>query len=223
MQSISKQKYYFGLDLGRERDPSAISIIDSHLLTKDERDPRTYEWITEWRFHVVHLERIPLGNSYVDVAAYVSDLLHQYPLARNSHLVFDATGGGLTFYDLLRTKILPTKIHAVTFTGSGEPRQDGERWSIPKALLISHLHTLFATGRLRISSHLALADRLLDELSSLQLRFTASGHDTYEPDSSTKHDDLAMATALAAFFPVHSNSAIFPRLKGFHPNLGPNQ
>ncbi|MCC6586735.1 MAG: hypothetical protein IT168_08600 [Bryobacterales bacterium] len=222
MQTISKQQYYLGADLGRERDYSALCLIDAHLLTKDERDPCTFNWITEWRFHVVHLERIPLGNSYVDVASYISDLLHQYPLARNSHLVFDATGGGLTFYDLLRTKIIPAKLRAVTFTGTGDPRQDGDRWWIPKSLLLAHLHTLFATGHLHISSHLPLADRLLGELSSLQLRFTSSGHDTYEPDSSSKHDDLAMATALAAFFPVHSNSSIFPRLKGFHPNLGPS-
>ncbi|MCC6590553.1 MAG: hypothetical protein IT168_27930 [Bryobacterales bacterium] len=79
MQTISKQQYYLGADLGRERDYSALCLIDAHLLTKDERDPRTFNWITEWRFHVVHLERIPLGNSYVDVASYISDLLSSQP------------------------------------------------------------------------------------------------------------------------------------------------
>ena len=65
------QEYYVGVDLGQKKSYTAIAVVERRTDRVEVRDPVT--WAMEWknlsppRLLVRHLERVPLGTSYVDV------------------------------------------------------------------------------------------------------------------------------------------------------------
>ena len=94
--------YYIGLDLGKSRDHTAIAVIEHRVEATAERDPRTYDWITETTARVRWLERIPLGTTYDEVIRRVADLVDRPTLRSKSTLVVDATGPGAPVVDQIR-------------------------------------------------------------------------------------------------------------------------
>ncbi|MCC6587424.1 MAG: hypothetical protein IT168_12080 [Bryobacterales bacterium] len=141
--------------------------------------------------------------------------MHQAPFVNKSQLVYDRTGVGDSLTDLFKASRLPARIRPVVFTGGHEVSHNvrSGSWSVPKQTLLSHLHTVFATKHLYIPRDLPLAPILLEELASLQVNITNSGNATFEPESSTQHDDLAFSVALAVFFAVHDKTPILRNLK----------
>ena len=79
--------YVIGLDLGKQSDPSALSVVfaDGH---------------DHARLNLVHLERYPLGTPYTSVADRVSALV-QDPRLSSPELVVDAGGVGGAVADIL--------------------------------------------------------------------------------------------------------------------------
>ncbi len=71
---------------------------------------------------------------------------------------------------------------------------------MPKSLLVSQLQVLLQAGRLKVARGLPDAAVLVEELSSFQVRVTAAGHEQYAAWREGAHDDLVLATALAAWY-----------------------
>ena len=213
LPGISNSTHEVGLDVGRYVDYSALCIMEVHQYTSHRRDPFSLNFPTEYRFIVRHLERFQ--KSYTDTANYVSYLLHQAPFANNSRLVYDRTGVGDGLTDLFKASRMPARIKPVVFTAGHEVSHNvrSDSWSVPKQTLLSHLHTVFTTKHLYIPRDLALAPILLEELASLQVNITKAGNATFEPESSTQHDDLAFSVALATFFAIHDKLPILRNLK----------
>src|ERR1022692_3885421 len=111
--------FYVGLDLGQKRDHAAIAVVER----------------TEF-FLVRHLERIPLGTPYPDVAARVREVVQDEKLAGQCALAVDGTGVGAPVVDLLRAGRLGCDLSAVTITGGERESQSGGVWSVPKRDLI---------------------------------------------------------------------------------------
>jgi hypothetical protein len=145
-------------------------------------------------YQIRHLQRLPLGTSYVAVVAHVQRVLQRVPRAE---LVIDLTGVGVPVRNIFLSEGLsPT---GIVITGGGEVKQHGSGIiHCPKLTLISRLQVLLHQGRLKIHKEIPDAPVLVRELQDYRTEFTPSGQLTYNARSSA-HDDLLLATALAAF------------------------
>ena len=216
---IKPPTYKLGLDFGYERDYSTVVVLEYSVFQNGKHDPTNWQWIHEHRFHIRHIERIPLKTDYTAVADYIRDFVTHPALLHNTEVVLDCSGVGRAVYSIFLTRSIAAKLRPVQFTSGDNVRQVDDKWHIPRSVLLTNLHTMFANRHIKIGRRVPHAPELLDELHSLQMRISRAGNDSIQPALSTGHDDLAIAAALAAFFPSHNNPAIYPRMKGTHPNL----
>lgn len=179
-------------DIGQSSDPTAICVMQHQI--KQHRNMEEITRISE-RFDVRHLQRLPLGLSYVDQVAEVRRLLSRPPLCDGCAFIIDNTGVGRAVGDLFdESGMRPTK---VTITaGNEQTRVDYQRWHVPKGILISTLDARLHLGELRIAADLMEAGPLKDELKDFQRKVTAAGRTQWEARVG-KHDDLVLAVALA--------------------------
>ena len=80
--------------------------------------------------------------------------------------------------------------------GDGEHSKGGYDY-VPKKDLISGLQILFECGELKIAKTLPHLEVLKKEMSAMQVKVTASGHETFGAWREGEHDDLVFAVALA--------------------------
>jgi len=181
-------KYFFGLDLGQSQDYTACAIL--------ERIPGTGG--AQARYHGVHLERLALGTPYPAVVAHVAGLLATPELRGRTALVVDATGVGRPVVDMLRqAKLAPV---AVTITGGDTTSHDGSGHRVPKRDLVSVVQVLLQSERLKFAEALPAVPALVQELLAFRVKITAAAHDTYGAWREGAHDDLVLATAVAAWY-----------------------
>jgi hypothetical protein len=180
------EQYFVGLDLGQSQDYTALSILE-----RKDRKPFTYD--------ARHLQRFPLGTSYPDIVAKVSDMMRRAPLVDNADLVVDATGVGRPVIDLFNNaRLRPV---AVTIMGGSTVTEEKSRvFRVPKRDLVINLQVLFQQGRFRIADALPDSQTLLNELINFKVKITTSAHDTYEAWREGIHDDLVLSVALAAWY-----------------------
>lgn len=189
-----KPLYLIGLDLGQAQDFTAISILQ-----QIGTQPAHY--------HLRHLERFPLKTSYQVIADSLASLTRREEVAKQQWVVIaDSTGVGAPVIDMLkRVELKPV---AVTITAGFEvTRVSGREFRVPKRDLVSTLRLLLDDKRLKIAQGLPDAKTLVDELLNFRIKLTKSGSDTYEPWREGEHDDLVLATALAAWFGEHQVKA----------------
>src|SRR4051812_32912227 len=94
-------EFLIGVDLGQSKDPTAIAVLERAEI-KGSFDPVMYAYRKIVELRLRHLERIPLGTSYVDVVDRVVRIAQFGPLAGRCRLVVDGTGAGRPVVDLLR-------------------------------------------------------------------------------------------------------------------------
>jgi hypothetical protein len=182
-------RFYVGLDLGQQSDYTAVAITEK-VPPSGTDDPE---------LHVRWLERFR-DVLYPDVAERVGRLMDAPQLRGEAALAVDATGVGAAVVDMLRKSGLT--FDAVTITG-GDTESHGatySHWRVPKRDLIGGLQVLLQSGRLRVASQLEHAETLKRELLNFRVKVNVStGHDSYEAWREGDHDDLVLATALAAW------------------------
>ncbi len=179
--------FIVGLDLGKQNDPSALSVV---AVREDGQSPSA-------RLGLVHLERYPLGTPYTMVAKRVAALV-QNPRLNSCELVIDAGGVGGAVADVLVAEGI--RFTPVTLTGGRIVRQQGGSVRLPKSLLINTLEMAFRTGRLQVAQDLRLWPALEEELLSLRRKIDEkTAHVSFEHRTSSGHGDLMIATALAVW------------------------
>lgn len=182
-------KFFFGVDLGRDQDHSAIGLIERIELTRVEGMTASIEY----KFNLTFLERIPLATPYPDVIQRVKDAIRRLLLNVNAYptLVVDGTGVGAPLVDDFRKMRSDCYVVPVIITSgsSASERKDGTRL-IPRRDLLMAVHMLVENGQLQIPQDLPYHEDLLREALNLS-------HDG-TPRSTTEHDDLIMSVALAA-------------------------
>ena len=220
MPSKHPSHFFLGLDLGHQQDHSALIALESSTIVYDHRDPVSFEFITEKILSLRHIHRFPLRTPYTAVSEHVRDLIRQPTFHGQSSLIVDAGGPGLPVYDLLKTFHLPASLFPVMITAGDRVTKQHPFWRIPRRILLSNLHTLIYTRALTIAGEIRHARTLLKELSSLRLHLAPTGYESFEPARSSQHDDLVIATALAAYFATHVKSHLRRTgpLPGFHPD-----
>lgn len=217
--------FVLGLDLGQAGDPTAISVLEEPLwLTEETRWhlnqaaggwvwPRDLQpdWLdrirADWRaapekppLRMPHLERLPLGTSYVEVVRHVKALLARPPLATSrTALVIDFTGVGRPVYDLfVEAGLRPI---GITVTGGNDVHPDDAGYRVPKRDLVAAAQAVLQSGRLRIAEALPDAQTLRNELISFKIRVNIkTGHDQYGEWRNGKHDDLVLSAAMAIWY-----------------------
>jgi hypothetical protein len=145
-------------------------------------------------FRCGHLERLPLGTSYVGIVHHVARLLAKLPA--KSELVIDFGGVGRPVFDLFAANGLSAT--GLLITGGTSEAWDAGVLHVPKLSLISRLQALLHEGRLKIHKGLAEAATLVRELQDFRVEFTAAGALTFNARSG-KHDDLVLALAIACW------------------------
>jgi hypothetical protein len=214
-----KPTMLIGLDLGQQRDWTAISVTERAAVPTektvledrwDDSSGRYGLWQGEEKaleYRVRHLERPALGTPYTDVVDRVVELVKK--LGGEPILCVDATGVGRPVTDMLwqrlsaelrgtSTVVTPCSI-TITGGDSVTKNPDGG-WRVPKRDLISATLVLLQNGRLKIAEGLELRETLVKELLNFRVKINIStAHDSYEAWREGDHDDLVLSVALACW------------------------
>jgi hypothetical protein len=160
-------------------------------------------------YHVRHLERPPLGMSYVDVVDRILELLESLG-DKEIVLAVDTTGVGRPVADMLRVRLRKwldereereIKWAWITITGGDSvTKAEGGGIRVPKRDLASAPLVLMQDKQLKIAEAMPLADTLKRELLNFKVKINiATGHDSYEAWREGDHDDLVLAVAMACW------------------------
>lgn len=165
---------FAGLDLGQQRDHTALAVV--------RRGRRR-------RREVVHLERFELGLSWKEMAAKVARRTHLLPAGGRISLAVDATGVGRPALEFLEEAKPSALIQPVVMTGGRTERVRSGVVSAPREELLRRLAGMLESGDLTFSRRIqdGILGQLREELASLR----------YDASSGGRHDDLAVALALA--------------------------
>jgi hypothetical protein len=193
------------LDAGQRRDHSALAVLYLHWVAQGQCRT-TYEHLFQPHLEIRFLKRFPIGLSYEKLYELLKDRLQEFdpdlPL-KAKHLVIDAGGPGPPLVDRLRANLSRhINIKPVIITGGkGANTLTGGYVGVPRRTIVSNLQLLLAAKTLKCDTNLNGWSLLKEELLEL------SGADT-QPADRTAHDDLAIATGLAAW----AAAADFPEL-----------
>ncbi len=195
-------KAYNGLDLGRRKDHSALAGLDLLWFPRGHC-PVTYAHLYQPRLDIRSLTRFPYGTDYDDLHTLVSK--HLELRSQKQELVIDAGGPGLPMVDRLRNTLTANvAIRPVFITGGKvENTLSGGYVSIPRRSLITTLLLVIDAHSLTCKEGLEHWDIFEDELIELR-------GDTSHPASSSGHDDLVMALALAVSAAVRDTPQLLP-------------
>jgi hypothetical protein len=191
--------YYVGVDLGQKQDYSAVAVVEREVIVGTRRDPVTWELDRRVVLTVRHLERMPLGLSYLDVVGRVARLARSIRMTNPCELVVDETGVGAPVVDVLRRAGTRCVLWPVTITGGDREQSTGYGYRVPKRDLVVGLQMLVESGGVELVRGLEEGEQFLKELRSMQVSVTTSGHERSDAGRNGEQDDLVMAVALACW------------------------
>jgi hypothetical protein len=186
-------QYFTGLDLGQAQDYTAVAVLEKRTTPDSGRPGRTVS-----HYAVRHLERFRLGMPYPDVCTRLARLFADPPLA-GSTLVVDYTGVGRPVLDMLRRSNIQAGVRAITITGGQKATAGAGGWMVPKRELVSNLQVLLQARRIKVAPTLPAAALLVQELMNFQVKISPAAHETFGTWREGAHDDLVLATAIAAW------------------------
>jgi len=212
-----------GVDLGQQRDYTAICVVERHHVPAGEmynaeyrtRDRTVYAARQPVRveYRLRHLERPVLGTPYPKVVGRIPKVVGRIvelvkAIGGEPVLVVDATGVGLPVTEMLWSRLekdlqgtdtIVTPCN-VTITGGDSVTRGSSGLRVPKRDLVSAPLVLMQNGQLKIADALALKDTLVKELLNFRVKINIStAHDSYEAWREGDHDDLVLSVALACW------------------------
>jgi hypothetical protein len=248
--------FYTGVDLGQVNDYTAIVVVE-RLLQKVGEDGRPGGVVEQRRYHhpliqapkvsaqlhVRHIERLPLGMSYVDQVEHIkalveSDEMQSHyvattggfgadwddPWARRRAkeppgLAVDATGAGRPVVNMLRSRGL--ELDAITLHGGDSQSFKDGYTRLPKRDLVGLLQVNLQSGWLKVAQELELAETLRQELLNFKMKLDPrTAHDSYSHWRENEHDDLVLATGMAAWAAVKERHRFWAGTYNFESGEG---
>jgi hypothetical protein len=188
-------RYFVGLDLGQVSDFTAIAV-----LCRPAVDEETAREQRRPAYQVPHLERLPLGTPYPEVVQHVMRLMRT-PALNHCLLAVDQTGVGRAVVDMLADELrgqVNCKFQPITIT-AGYRVNPEKGLHVPKKELVGVLQMLLQTRRLQVARLLPDAGTLMRELENFRVKITAARNEVYKAWREGAHDDLVLATGLAAW------------------------
>ena len=199
--------WFLALDAGQRRDHSALAVLYLYWIAHGQCRT-TYEYLFEPKLEIRFLKRFPIGLSYEKLYEMLKDRLQEFdstlPL-NTRQLIIDAGGPGPPLVDRLRANLSRhVTIKPVIITGGkGANTLTGGYTGVPRRTIVSNLQLLLAARTLKCDSSLPGWSLLKEELLEL------SGNDT-QPAENSAHDDLAIATGLAAWAAANDFPELLP-------------
>lgn len=195
----SPDRWIVSVDLGQANDYTAVAAIQAYEMREDPVLPILH------RYDVRHLQRFPLGLSYVDMVRDIGRLLQRPPFTRDTELIVDNTGVGRAVSDIFNAEGL--KPVCVTITaGTGEGEMHGtRRYNVSKGYIVSLLDAKLHTGELRFAGDLTEMPVMQSELKDFKRRVSESGHTSFEARGG-KHDDMVLAVGIGLWRAVKHRS-----------------
>ena len=184
-----KARFFLGLDLGKQRDHSAIAVVERVETPQLHLAPALYGGLA-----VRYVERLALGTPYPAVVERVRRIVGMRELAGACCLAVDATGLGGPVVEMLRSAGLGCEVAAVTITGGERESQTAQGWSVPKKDLMTGLQLGLEDGSLVIARRMKEVGALARELVDVKAKGARIG-----AEGAGQHDDLVIAVALAVW------------------------
>jgi hypothetical protein len=193
--------YFVGLDLGQQQDPTALVVLERRR--RPAPGPDRKDALQVNHFSLVHLRRWHLGTKYTAIVDDVCELVRTPPLSY-PQLVIDQTGVGKAVVDQFERAVWDGKLRAymrpvlITAGHQIDPSADDGSIHVPKKELVSCLQVLLQSGRLKIAP-VPHREVLVKELANFKVKITVAANETFEAWREREHDDLVLATCLAAW------------------------
>ena len=181
-----------GVRIGQRSSPSALCVTDS----EERRNPDTRR--QDQHFLVRHLERLPAGTRFPDLARRVAEVVERLIDRTDTSptLFLDATGLGQPIVDLVDQHLQRGRVVSVFFTHGDRRNQEDTVITLGKAFLVSELQTLLQTHRLHLPDT-PQARTLADYLLDYEIHVEPDANERYGAFSVGHHDDLVTALELA--------------------------
>ncbi len=200
--------FHLGVDLAKESDYSAVSVIEKRVYLNQKNQP------IKSAFNVIMLKRWERKTSYPVIVNDIAQRLEGEPFTKTSidlrgnaqlykmpvFLAVDRTGVGVAVMDLLNDNhFLENRctLRPIHISGGFRQHSHTDFDSIPKSDLIQNLVVEFQKQEsLKIASSLPEASNLIIELENFEMSATRLGNDVFGARSG-KHDDLVLSLALS--------------------------
>jgi hypothetical protein len=191
--TIPPADHVLGIDLGQAQDYTALVAL-TRAWKPAEDDPRRLVS----HFVLGYLKRWPLGTRYTKIVDEVGELVERKPLD-HPVLGIDGTGVGGAVVGMFQQAGMRAVLRPVLITAGHEVTFGDDGWHhVPKKELVSALQVLLQARRLKIA-HLPERDLLVKELTTFKVKITVNANETFEAWRERDHDDLVLATAIAAY------------------------
>ncbi len=194
--------YTVGYDVGKQVDPSACVVVE-RIVRFAPADPDRVESI----YRVAHIQEL-LHVPYDGQVDWLARLMSKQELRQDAQLVFDQTGVGAAFGDMVQSAFREGRLGvlwphgASIIAGDGRPGPPvgyNDR-TVRKIDLVSRLRRLLDEGRFQVPVGIPGGEQLLKELRAFTAKPTPSGNYTYENATDAIHDDLCIAAMFACYF-----------------------
>lgn len=188
--------YFLGFDLGIERDHSALSLLGSRQIEDGPFDAARFGQPMRPVLELQSLIRIPLRTEYLEVMRrfreIVTKLIASAPWGYKPppiYVVIDAAGPGQIAIELIRQQHLDIWLIPTQLTAAADSHHlPNGKITIPRRELIANTRYLLESDTMRIAAGLKYGPVLEQELAAIRPH-----------GGQTEHDDLAIATGLAAW------------------------
>ena len=196
---VPSSSWNLGVDVGKMRDPTCVAAVERRVVGTGEYKPirnSAVQWQEQSKaeFWLRYLEKLPLGENYVDQANYIAALYRKEPFSGKGYLIVDRTGVGEGFCDVLRkNRLSPIAVH---FTAGREVTGGSRNQGVPKEILVQTLMDKYASGEFRAADDIQFKDEFEEELRCYTATQQESGYIRYQHEQG-HHDDLVTAVMLA--------------------------
>lgn len=204
IENLRPFRYVVGLDLGKQRDYTALVVDDLHVCERVLYTRTAFEPVALPRkrrrlfmHRLTSLHRYPKGTTYPDINRSVRSVLTQLPARPEStQLVVDGTGVGVAVVDAMREVDLSPIAISIT-AGRDVNQRSAVNYTVPKMVLASSIDIVLSEDRLDITPSAAASEAFRGELQNFRVKIRATGNETAESWRESDHDDLVLAAALA--------------------------
>lgn len=195
-----------GVDVGQHHEASGIcAVVEERRVSSSL--PNTYQnrfsRQRERHFVVKHLERVPSGTRYPDIAKRVGAVVLKAmeEVGSSGPLYVNATGLGKPIVDLLQSHSYSASIFTTYFTYGDRRTYERQEITLGKAYLVSRLQLLLQTDRLHLPKT-AQTELLAKELKNYQIHLDENANDRYGAIKVGSTDELVTALGMVVSGPA---------------------
>ena len=201
-------KYCLSVDLGSEKDYTALSLIkrvekirDDNIPSYNSRPIREEPVIVVSELHLIRMDRIQLKTPYPVIVRGIKAIVNSPNYIDNIALIVDQTGvGGVVMQLLYQAGLAPI---GITIHGGNNVTTSKDNYGVPKRDLAMALLTAYQMKQVKVPppSIMPIIKDYEEELQNFIMKINKeTGFDSYEAATERVHDDLVMSMAMGIYW-----------------------